>query len=282
MSYYEEYYEGFDARYWDGMLSPELVERFWFAGIKMSQAQWWNPSEGWALLQKQWQRAKFYGLMRLPFHYWLPPLTYQPPVEYGKNQGDNFYNTMLDKFGGDPGEMNPAIDVESRRVGAWTGVKRVNCLRACLDRTAELWNKPVMIYTAKWYWNVHIHPYVGDWKYWEEHELWEADPPPDTPIAGWVNGGPLTQMALGTTLPGFNTKIDIDEAEASWFEQFLPAPPPVDDCKPYKDRIEELETENAQLLVQLNLNEAECKKRVDRSFNEALDGVIDFAQDSKR
>ncbi|NIR63987.1 MAG: hypothetical protein GWN76_08495 [candidate division Zixibacteria bacterium] len=196
-------------------------------------------------------------------------------MTYGKAQADNFFNTIAEHFEGDYGELPPVIDLEHRRTGI-SGECRVKCYRALLDRTAELWNQAPMIYTAGWYWDTYVHPYVGDWKYWEEHELWEADPPPDTPIKGWVDGGVVLQVALSSPLDGwkdpkgYQGKVDINETEDSWLaKHWQPIPPP--NCEEevtkalaaqkiiYEKEIARLQDENAQLQIDV--------------YNQALDDV---------
>ena len=109
-----EIIEGFDARYWNAVLSPGLAERFKFVGIKISQGRVWNPT-GRARLQLQWKRSKdIYNLMRLPFHYWLPGIVGQNGKQYGELQADNFRDSMKkwnnpDELG--YGEFPPCIDV---------------------------------------------------------------------------------------------------------------------------------------------------------------------------
>lgn len=244
--------EGFDARYWDGVLSLAHQRRFKFAGIKTSQGTRWTPREGWGVLQRQWNRANSrYGLLRLPFHYLTMPYPWTEPVQYGKDQAKNMFNTIRDVFGNDYGELPPAIDVEQRYAGMAGGDNRVATLKACLEKTTRLWNKVPLIYTATWYWDKYIHPYVGSWQYWKEYDLWEADPPPDTAIKGWVDGGVVTQVLLDTTLPGFNSGIDLNETTQEWIDSVTKptAPPP-----------------------------PECEMEKITAYNQALDDVITAAQ----
>ena len=220
--------EGFDSRYWDGVLSPEYQKTMKYVGIKMSQGKNWIPREKYGLLVRQWLRAnKNYGLLRLPFHYWLPSWPWYNHKKYGEEQAENFYERMMHQFEEQKGELPPAIDVESRFAGMASGEHRVICLRGCLDRTAELWNLSPGIYTATWYWDKYIAPYTGDWKYWEEHWLWEADPPPDTHIKGWGDTNAIQQVALDKSVPGFNAKVDFNETTQAWLDsvsQAIPAP----------------------------------------------------------
>lgn len=208
--------EGFDKRHWNGLLTEDNAKHFKFVGIKVSQGLSWNPADR-AVLQKQWKRAyRVYGLLRLPFHYLLSPVIGQDAKLYGELQAQNFYNTMknenLPEYTG-WGELPPGIDVENRFVGMAGGKKRAQNLKACLEETEILWDRVPMIYTATWYWDKYIHPWFVEIvpEYWKKYELWEADPLPDTKIAGWGNSNSIQQIALDVPYPGFAGNVDINE-----------------------------------------------------------------------
>ena len=224
--------KGFDSRYWDGVLQPYYQDKMKFVGIKISQGQNWTPKEGYPLLVRQWLRAnKNYGLLRLPFHFWLPSLPWYNHKDYGEKQAENFFTRIEHQFEEEFGELPPAIDAESRFTGMCSGKDRVTCLRACLDRTAELWNVSPMIYTATWYWDTYIAPYTGDWKYWLDHDLWEADPPPDTDIQGWGKTNSIHQVKLDQAVVGFNAKVDFNTTTQAWIDSRTFVEPIPDDCE---------------------------------------------------
>lgn len=269
--------KGFDSRGWNGILPAGYQDGYFkFYFQKVSQGQKWIPSD-LAQLQKNWKRAKeVYSLPRGAFHFTLMPTFYTDPIAYGKAQGDNFYYTLKNKYGAEFGELPPVIDVENRYTGMAGGDKRVLMLRALLDKTAELFDQSPMIYTAGWYWDAYIHPYVGDWRYWEEYELWEADPPPDTPIKGWEENGikaKVTQVKLDWTPPGFNTKIDLDETTQEWLDNNTGTPVPPPNCE---------EAVKKALDAQAVVYEAEIAKLKVSQYNLALNDVISCAENLKK
>lgn len=230
--------EGFDDRDWNGYLSPALAKHFKLIGVKVSQGRVWNPKDR-AVLQKQWRRAKVYDLLRIPFHYWLPGLIGTDSVLYGKNQAKNFHDSMIKwndpaSFGW--GELPPCIDVESLFVGMAGPKNRALCLLSCLKWTEDLWQRIPMIYTATWYWDRYMHTEFVKLvpEYWKIYDLWEADPLPDTDIAGWGKTNSVQQMKLDVAYPGYGSNgLDLDETTQAWIDsrtQSVPIPIP-DDCE---------------------------------------------------
>lgn len=227
--------EGFDDRDWNGILTPALAEHFKFIGIKASQGRVWNPKDR-AVLQRQWKRAnKHYGLLRIPFHFWLPGLITTDPILYGKNQAGNFHGSML-KWN-DPavtgwGELPPFIDAECRFVGMAGPKNRALNLKSCLDWTEDYWNRIPGIYTATWYWDTYMHKEFVKLvpEYWLKYDLWEADPLPNTRIAGWGDSNSVQQMKLDKPYPGYIGELDLDETTQAWIDSRtkkpLPPPPP--------------------------------------------------------
>jgi len=56
--------------------------------------------------------------------------------------------------------------------------------------------------------------------------LWEADPPPPTPIGEW--GEPdVRQVRLDIMVPGMNAAVDENEATDEWFSKYVGDVPPV-------------------------------------------------------
>ena len=232
--------EGFDDRDWNGYLTPALLALWKFIGIKVSQGKSWNPQDRY-ILQKQWIRAKLYGLLRIPFHYFLSPCIGKNAEEYGKAQATNFYESMIkwnnpDSYGW--GELPPCIDVENRFVGMASNKQIALALYHCLLETEKLWGRIPIIYTASWFWDKYVHAEFVKLvpEYWKIYDLWEADPPPDTDIAGWEEKNSVQKIGLDGYYPGYgNGKIDIDETTQEWIDSRTnvpvpPPPPPPPDC----------------------------------------------------
>jgi len=271
---------GFDSRYWDGILTAENQKTFKFFMGKFSQGKCFTPKEGWNLLSNNWKRTRdVYKIPRGPYHYMLFSHPWYDPITYGKENAQNFWNTCQEHFEGDIGEIPPTIDVESHWAGMVGGEGRVATLRACLEETEKLFGRVPLIYTARWYWDRYIAPYTGDWQYWKEHELWEADPPPDTPIAGWGNSCAIRQVALGKAWAGFNTTIDVDEVEDTWLAQYWKPTPPSDCTEAVEKALE------AQAIIyeaEIANLKAENEALKTSEYNQALNDVIGFSESAKR
>ena len=256
-----EIINGFDDRDWNGVLSEQLAAYWKFVGIKVSQGQGWYPSDR-AVLQLQWKRAnKNYGLLRIPFHFYLQPTFYTEPIGYGINQALNFYNTMRDENNADVqgwGELPPAIDMENKFIGMAGAEARALCFKACLDKTEELWDRRPMIYTAGWIWNSVMHDEFEKLvpEYWKVYDLWEADPPPDTDIKGWGKTNSIQQVNLDGYYPGYGSgAIDLDETTQAWIDKVTavslppnPEPVPVPDPEPIPDPVDPGECESCREL----------------------------------
>ena len=253
--------QGFDDRSWNGFLTPEQAKLWAFVGIKVSQGRNWNPSDR-ATLQRQWQRAKEnYNLMRLPFHYWLPGVLGQNGKQYGEFQADNFRDSM-NKWNNPAvlgyGELPPCIDVESRFVGMASAKSRALNLKACLDQTEVRWSRVPIIYTATWYWDSLMHPEFVKLvpEYWLKYDLWEADPLPNTKIAGWGDDNSIQQYKLGIDLPNYGSgDIDLNETTQEWVSSVYNPIPIPDNCD--EEISEALEKQKQELegecLVQVGL-----------------------------
>ena len=146
--------KGFDSRGWDGYLPSGTG--FKFVGIKISQGTSFNPSDMWKL-QRQWEWSKErYGLLRMPFHY-LTISNWRNPEEFGIQQAEYFFTSIMEKFGNDYGELPPVIDAEYRPLYKNNYIART--IKAALERTEELWGRKPIIYTAGWYWDTWVYPY---------------------------------------------------------------------------------------------------------------------------
>ena len=199
---------GFDSRYWNGLM-PDGYD-YKFVGIKLSGGTSFVPKEP----KVQWVRSVDHNLARLPFHYWRGSRL-QDPTEHGIAQAEHFYKTMRTYFGGDPGELPPAIDCEDKH--SRKGLATVTDIKACLIRTEELWGRRPMIYTAGHFWDSWCMPYADYWSDWSpyDYDLWEADPPPDTSCGKW-DESVIIQVLLDWSAPGFNAGIDVNKMQ-QWF-----------------------------------------------------------------
>ena len=222
-----EIVKGFDSRYWNGIMPPGYDYKY--VGIKISGGVDFVPVEP----QKQWRLAPDQGLKRLPFHYWRGKnrVTYRgtDPKEWGKKQAHHFFETKM-KWSNDIGELPPCMDVEDKYSikGLWV----IDSMWAFLERTEQLWGKKPMIYTAGWWWNTWAAPYANYYSTWSpyDYDLWEADPPPDTPCGEWEESM-ITQVVLDWSAPGFNAKIDVNHAQKEWYNKQVGEsgePPPND------------------------------------------------------
>jgi hypothetical protein len=241
----DEIIYGWDSRYWDGILPPEYENHFSVYFQKVAQGVGWVPSEGWNQLQLNWKRVKeVYRIPRGPYCYTIMPYHDQNMIQRGEIAADDYLRVINESFQGDQGELPPVVDLENVHPNMALEEDLALFVRAKLERASEIFNKRPMVYTATWFWDQYIAPYVGDWKYYEEYELWEADPPPDTPIAGWVNGGAVVQVALSKTIPGFNTVVDLNETTREWLnKQIGVTPPPLPTYKDgYNQAIEDAVT----------------------------------------
>ena len=131
-------------------------------------------------------------------------------------------------------------------------------MKACLDQTEIRWNRVPMIYTAGWYWNQTMHPEFVKLvpEYWLKYDLWEADPLPNTWIAGWGDNNSVQQVKLGLVgLPGFEKQIDLNETTQAWIDSVTDEIHIPDDCE--KEVAAALAKQKAELegecLVQMGL-----------------------------
>jgi hypothetical protein len=200
-----EIVKGFDSRYTTTI--PENTE-YKFAGIKITEAVGGGPYSQPLI---QWKLAEERGLDRLPFHFWRGANA-QDPVEHGIEQAEHFYETYISHFGN--AELPPCIDCED--VYATKGLRSLNDIISCLERTEELWGKEPLIYSAGWWWDSWIKPYSVSFHPIYDYPLWEADPPPDTPIGYW-DKSVIIQIKLDFAKPGFNASVDEDEADLTWY-----------------------------------------------------------------
>lgn len=196
--------KGFDSRY---ITDWPLNTEYEFMGIKISEATGGGP---YSQPLTQWQLAGDRGLARLPFHFWRG--SWSNPEAHGIEQAEWFFDTYSQHFGG--AELPPCIDCEDTY--APRGLYSVRDILACVKRTEELWGKKPLIYSAGWWWDSWIKPYTAPDHEFYSYDLWEADPPPDTPIGYW-NKSVIIQTKLDFVKPGYNASIDENEADENWY-----------------------------------------------------------------
>jgi len=80
-------------------------------------------------------------------------------------------------------------------------------------------------------WNRWAHPYIpaSKWDVYNQYDLWEADPPPLSSIAGGWTKRAIRQIRLDWDAPGFNAGIDVNETTQEWLDAAVknqPSPNP--------------------------------------------------------
>ena len=222
---------GFDSRYWDGFYPENKGYEYKFVGINVSQGTdnkipGTNQDIDLSAPTKQWKRSnRVYGLLRLPFHYWEGPSgLFTDPHKDGKAQAQNMYETLSEqhygKYNG-MGELPPALDLED--TNAPKGRKSIQSIKACLVGLEQLFGREPIIYSAGWWFDQWIKPYFSPDKFggWDiySYDLWEADPPPDTPIGEWEPGNiAIIQYKLDIKKDGFNARIDENQTTQAWID----------------------------------------------------------------
>lgn len=210
---------GADSRYTTSI--PADTE-YQFFGIKVSDGIAGGP---YSQPMTQWRLAGDLNKARLPFHFWRGPGT-TDPVQDGTDQAQWFHQTYLDHFG--DAELPPCIDVEDPY--SIKGLHALDSVVACLQHTEDLWGIPrysALLYSAGWWWDTRIKPYTTASHEIYRWKIWEADPPPETPIGYWqIADSVVTQRKLDFIKAGFNAKIDEDIADATWYLSWVNGSPP--------------------------------------------------------
>lgn len=201
---------GFDSRYTETIPSDTEYE---FAGIKISDGAGGGPYTQPLI---QWERAGELGLDRLPFHYWRGP-GLDDPERDGEEQARWFRKLYEDHFlPHGPAELPPVLDAEDRF--SRPGSRALRSLMSFLDHTESLWGRKPLFYSAGWFFDHHIKPYTTPAHRIYTYELWEADPPPDTPIGFWAESeSVIKQVRLDFPKEGFTAQIDENEAQDEWY-----------------------------------------------------------------
>lgn len=213
---------GADSRY--TVTIPEDTE-YQFFGIKISDGAAGGP---YSQPLTQWQRCGAIDRARLPFHFWRGPGN-DDPIQDGHEQAHHFWETYVNRFMGyGETELPPVIDCEDSF--SKPGLHALGSIVATLKATEDLWGIPpytALVYSAGWWWDKHIKPYTTPDHEIYRWKLWEADPPPETPIGYWeISDSVITQRKLDFAKPGFSASIDEDIALADWYQKAIAGEPP--------------------------------------------------------
>ena len=205
--------QGFDSRWWNGIMPADCPYLFGYC----------KATEGNDFTSQQ------FGLQMLALQ------------NYGKLKGafmfhrqasdviisvKRFYDVVraLDV----PVELPNVADFEDIR--ATPGLKLVDHMWATVQEIEQKFQQECMIYSAGWWWDRWAKPYVQDRHEFYEKDLWEADPPPDTPCGEW--GEPVVrQVKLDIIVPGFNAALDENEATDEWYKLYACDKPEEPECE---------------------------------------------------
>ncbi len=207
--------KGFDSRYWNGHLPTGYDYEFYIA--KATQDDLFVSPE----FRGQWESAGQLGLKQGMYHYWR---------HFSGPQGQaGLYKSVSDDVGG-PGYFPPILDIEDPRAdkSLATAHKAWNCL----DAMEQLFGEEVLVYTANWWWQSWIEPFISDSHPFYDRKLWEADPPPPTRIAWPDDKIVIIQEILDWHAPGFNAGIDQNIVnDEDWYNSLggIQVPPPEDE-----------------------------------------------------
>lgn len=200
---------GFDSRWWNGIMPADSP--YLFGYCKATEGDYFTSQQ----FGLQMLALHNYGKLKGAFHFHRRASNVITAVE-------KFYDVVssLDV----PVELPPVVDFEDTR--ASPGEKLVDHMWAYVEQTEQRFQQECMIYSAGWWWDRWAKPYVQSRHKFYERMLWEADPDPPTPIGEW--GEPdVKQVRLDIIVPGFNAKIDENEATDLWFNSYVsPTPEP--------------------------------------------------------
>jgi len=197
--------EGFDSRWWDGIMPVGYDYRFYIA--KATEGEWTSPQ-----FPIQYRAAEQLNLLRSAFCFHRYATD---PIKSAKQ----FHDAIL--ANGGYGKIPPVIDFEDTR--APRSPVLVEHMWTQLEEMEQLAGQEVMCYSARWWWDSWAKPYVKSQHDFYNRLLWEADPAPDTPEPGeWTKEKlAMVQVRLDWNAPGFNAAIDVDEITDEQYKKWL-------------------------------------------------------------
>ena len=196
--------QGFDSRWWNGVI-PEGYD-YKFAYMKATEGDDFSSPE----FPMQWAALQSYGLPKGAFCFHRQNCSVS-------GLASRFYGHVAAT--GHFGALPPVLDFEDTR--ARPSLALVEHMNDCLKAVEDKFGRACMIYSAKWWWDRWAKPYVQDHHLFYERELWEADPPPDTPSPGEWGKPAVVQVKLDWSAPGWNAAIDVNETTQEWLDKYI-------------------------------------------------------------
>lgn len=147
---------GLDVSHWNVVDWADWAARAYrFVYIKCTEGTGWVDNK-WMTHQAAAETEDFYTG---PYHYFRVAWD-------GATQAQHFYNTVSVR----QWDMPPAIDVERTNNNGFTKAEFATKLKACLDKTEELFQRKPVIYTSRTMWN----ELVGTVTWAKDYDLWVA------------------------------------------------------------------------------------------------------------
>jgi len=201
----------FDSRFWNGILPPQ-GDKYQGYIAKATSGDWVSPD-----FPGQYRAAgQLFGERRSAWAFFL---YVDDPVVSARV----YHKAMLDNGG--YGRIPPVLDLEDTRAPATLAA--VDRMWIMLQEMEQLSGREVLCYTADWIWR-RWAPYVQSRHGFYLRNLWEADPPPDTPEPGkWTKDKlVMIQVRLDFNPGGFKEDIDESLARQDWWEGLMAGQPP--------------------------------------------------------
>lgn len=209
-----------DSRYWDGRI-PANPDYSWIKGYiaKATSGDFFTSPEFYMQYTKG---RELFGAAHSAWSFWKAA---SDPVASAVRYHDAVMNA------GGYGGIPPIIDIEDRY--APKSALNIENIWTQIQEMENLSGREVMPYSAGWYWDTWVAPWVPLSHPIYDKILWEADPGPDTSIIGWPDGGTMVQRILDWYAEGFTTtlggplRIDISDVPEAVYNQWVnPTSPP--------------------------------------------------------